>query len=65
MNGEFYQLEDINTNPGLTPWTSFHFKAISQIEQSIIFGKKPLEAAAIDYTNLLVNWFYSMMDDDV
>ena len=64
MNGEFYQLEDVNTNPGLT-YEQALTKAISQIGAKEYLWEKPLEAAAIDYTKPsgeLV--LLPMMDDD-
>lgn len=64
MNGEFYQLEDVNTNPSLT-YEQALTKAISQIGAKEYLWEKPLEAAAIDYTKPsgeLV--LLPMMDDD-
>ncbi|MFH6969977.1 M4 family metallopeptidase [Flavobacterium petrolei] len=64
MNGEFYQLEDINTNPGLT-YEQALTKAISQIGAKEYLWEKPLEAAAIDYTKPAGELvLLPMMDDD-
>ncbi|QIH39034.1 T9SS type A sorting domain-containing protein [Flavobacterium sp. Sr18] len=64
MNGEFYQLEDINTNPGLT-YEQALTKAISQIGAKEYLWEKPLEAAAIDYTKPAGELvLLPMMDDE-
>ncbi|MDD2675073.1 MAG: M4 family metallopeptidase [Flavobacterium sp.] len=64
MNGEFYQLEDINTNPGLT-YEQALTKATSQIGAKEYLWEKPLEAAAIDYTKPAGELvLLPMMDDD-
>ncbi|RYJ53344.1 T9SS type A sorting domain-containing protein [Flavobacterium petrolei] len=64
MNGEFYQLEDVNTNPGLT-YEQALTKAISQIGAKEYLWEKPLEAAAIDYTKPAGELvLLPMMDDD-
>lgn len=49
MSGEFYSLDNVNTNPTLSNQQAFE-KAIRQIGAKSYLWENPLEAAAFDYS---------------